>query len=336
MSGVHDLFGRPLRDLRVSVTDRCNMRCDYCMPAEVFGPDHAFVPRAEILTFEEIARVVRAAAELGARKVRLTGGEPLLRRDLPALVRLLAAIRGVEDLALTTNGLLLAAQAEELQQAGLHRVTVSLDALDEGLFRRLTGSSRPVGDVLEGMRAAARSGLGVKVNCVVQRGLNEDEVLPLASLCREEGWVLRFIEFMDVGNHNRWERAAVVSSAVLRDRLEATFGLVPAEPAWRGEVARRYCYADGRGEVGFVSSITEPFCRDCNRARLTADGRLVTCLFAAGGPDLRSLLRDGTDDHALALFMRGIWEGRADRYSELRAALPPGEHAKVEMSYVGG
>jgi cyclic pyranopterin phosphate synthase len=336
MSGVHDLFGRPLRDLRVSVTDRCNMRCDYCMPAEVFGPDHAFVPRAEILTFEEIARVVRAAAALGARKVRLTGGEPLLRRDLPALVRLLAAIRGVEDLALTTNGLLLAAQAEELQQAGLHRVTVSLDALDEGLFRRLTGSSRPVGDVLEGMRAAARSGLGVKVNCVVQRGLNEDEVLPLASLCREEGWVLRFIEFMDVGNHNRWERAAVVSSAVLRDRLEATFGLVPAEPAWRGEVARRYCYADGRGEVGFVSSITEPFCRDCNRARLTADGRLVTCLFAAGGPDLRSLLRDGTDDHALALFMRGIWEGRADRYSELRAALPPGEHAKVEMSYVGG
>jgi GTP 3',8-cyclase len=336
MSGVHDLFGRPLRDLRVSVTDRCNMRCDYCMPAEVFGPDHAFVPRAEILTFEEIARVVRAAAELGARKVRLTGGEPLLRRDLPALVCMLAAIRGVEDLALTTNGLLLAAQAEELQQAGLHRVTVSLDALDEGLFRRLTGSSRPVGNVLEGMRAAARSGLGVKVNCVVQRGLNEDEVLPLASLCREEGWVLRFIEFMDVGNHNRWERAAVVSSAVLRDRLEATFGLVPAEPAWRGEVARRYCYADGRGEVGFVSSITEPFCRDCNRARLTADGRLVTCLFAAGGPDLRSLLRDGTDDHALALFMRGIWEGRADRYSELRAALPPGEHAKVEMSYVGG
>ncbi len=336
MSGVHDLFGRPLRDLRVSVTDRCNMRCDYCMPAEVFGPDHAFVPRAEILTFEEIVRVVRAAAGLGARKVRLTGGEPLLRRDLPALVRLLAEVPGVEDLALTTNGLLLAAQARELQQAGLHRVTVSLDALHEGLFRRLTGSSRRVGDVLEGMKAARRSGLGVKVNCVVQRGVNEDEVLPLASLCREEGWVLRFIEFMDVGNHNCWERAAVVPSAVLRDRLEEAFGLVPAEPACRGEVARRYGYADGRGEVGFVSSITEPFCRDCNRARLTADGRLVTCLFAAGGPDLRGLLRDGTDDHALASFMRGVWEGRSDRYSELRAAFPPGEHSKVEMSYVGG
>ncbi|MEX1110979.1 MAG: GTP 3',8-cyclase MoaA [Chthoniobacterales bacterium] len=336
MSGVRDLFDRPLRDLRVSVTDRCNLRCDYCMPAEVFGPDHAFVPRAGILTFEEIVRVVRAAAALGARKVRLTGGEPLLRRNLPALVRLLAAIRGVEDLALTTNGLLLAGQARELQEAGLHRVTVSLDAWDEGLFRRLTGSSRPVGDVLDGMRAAARSGLGVKVNCVVQRGVNEDEVLPLASLCREEGWVLRFIEFMDVGNHNRWERAAVVPSAVLRDRLQEAFGLVPAEPARRGEVARRYCYADGCGEVGFVSSITEPFCRDCNRARLTADGRLVTCLFAAGGPDLRSLLRDGTDDHALALFMRGVWEGRADRYSELRAALPPGKQSKVEMSYVGG
>jgi cyclic pyranopterin phosphate synthase len=336
MSGVHDLFGRPLRDLRVSVTDRCNMRCDYCMPAEVFGPDHAFLPRAEILTFEEIARVVRAAAGLGARKVRLTGGEPLLRRDLPALVRLLAEVPGVEDLALTTNGLLLAAQARELQQAGLHRVTVSLDALDEGLFRRLTGSSRPVGDVLEGMKAARRSGLGVKVNCVVQSGVNEDEVLPLASLCREEGWVLRFIEFMDVGNHNRWERAAVVPSAVLRDRLEEVFGLVQVEPACRGEVARRYGYADGRGEVGFVSSITEPFCRDCNRARLTADGRLVTCLFAAGGPDLRGLLRDGTDDHALASFLRGVWEGRSDRYSELRAALPPGGRSKVEMSYVGG
>ena len=336
MSGVHDLFGRPLRDLRVSVTDRCNMRCDYCMPAEVFGPDHAFLPRAEILTFEEIARVVRAAAGLGARKVRLTGGEPLLRRDLPALVRLLAEVPGVEDLALTTNGLLLAAQARELQQAGLHRVTVSLDALDEGLFRRLTGSSRPVGDVLEGMKAARRSGLGVKVNCVVQSGVNEDEVLPLASLCREEGWVLRFIEFMDVGNHNRWERAAVVASAVLRDRLEEAFGLVQVEPACRGEVARRYGYADGRGEVGFVSSITEPFCRDCNRARLTADGQLVTCLFAAGGPDLRGLLRDGTDDRALASFLRGVWEGRSDRYSELRAALPPGGRSKVEMSYVGG
>ena len=336
MSGVHDLFGRPLRDLRVSVTDRCNMRCDYCMPAEVFGPDHAFVPRAEILTFEEIVRVVRAAAGLGARKVRLTGGEPLLRRDLPALVRLLAEVPGVEDLALTTNGLLLAAQARELQQAGLHRVTVSLDALHEGLFRRLTGSSRRVGDVLEGMKAARRSGLGVKVNCVVQRGVNEDEVLPLACLCREEGWVLRFIEFMDVGNHNRWERAAVVPSAVLRDRLQEAFGLVQVEPACRGEVARRYGYADGRGEVGFVSSITEPFCRECNRARLTADGQLVTCLFAAGGPDLRGLLRDGTDDHALASFMRGVWEGRSDRYSELRAAFPPGEHSKVEMSYVGG
>ena len=331
-----DALGRPLRDLRVSVTDRCNLRCNYCMPAEIFGADHAFLPRAEILTFEEIARVVRVAAGLGVRKVRLTGGEPLLRRDLPVLVRLLAGIAGLEDIALTTNGLLLAGQAESLRQAGLQRVTVSLDALDDALFRRMTGARQPVLAVLEAMRAAQRSGLGVKVNCVVQRGVNEDEVLPLAALCRREGWVLRFIEFMDVGNHNRWERAAVVPSAVLRDRLHAAFGLTGCDPAWRGEVARRYRYADGSGEVGFVSSVTEPFCRDCNRARLTADGRFVTCLFAADGADVRRLLRSGADDSDLADFVRGIWSGRADRYSELRTEQAGGTVAKVEMSYVGG
>jgi len=336
MSGPVDTLGRPWRDLRVSVTDRCNLRCRYCMPAEIFGAGYAFLPRAEILTFEEIARVVRVAANLGVRKVRLTGGEPLLRRELPLLVRMMAGNPGLEDLALTTNGLLLAAQAEELRQAGLHRVTVSLDALDDGLFRRMTGAPQPVHAVLEAMRVARRTGLGVKVNCVVQRGVNEDEVLPLAESCRREGWVLRFIEFMDVGNHNRWDRAAVVPSAVLRDRLHAAFGLVPAAPAWHGEVARRYRYADGQGEVGFVSSITEPFCRDCNRARLTADGQLVTCLFAACGADVRAVLRSGADDGKLAAFMRGLWEGRADRYSELRAALPSGRRSKVEMSYVGG
>jgi len=336
MSGLRDTLGRPLRDLRVSVTDRCNLRCTYCMPAEVFGPGYAFLPRAEILTFEEIARVVRLMTDLGVRKVRLTGGEPLLRRGLPELVRQLAALKGVEDLALTTNGILLAALAPALREAGLHRVTVSLDALDPEVYRRMSGTSRPVDEVLTGLAAARNVGLGIKINCVVQRARNEDEVLPLARWCREQGYTLRFIEFMDVGNHNAWEQTDVVPAAELRDRLESAFGLVPLDPAWRGEVARRYRYADGRGEVGFVASITEPFCRDCNRARLTADGKLVTCLFAAGGADLRAELRGGADDTALAAFLRGLWEGRADRYSEVRAAARTPPVPKVEMSYVGG
>jgi len=275
-------------------------------------------------------------AGLGLRKVRLTGGEPLLRRELSSLVRQLAGIGAIEDLALTTNGLLLAGQAEELRRAGLQRVTVSLDALDDETFRRMSDTRRPVGDVLVGLAAARGAGLGVKVNCVVQRGVNEDEVLPLARFCRGEGYTLRFIEFMDVGNHNGWQVSGVVPSAVLRDRLDAAFGLIALDPAWRGEVARRYGYADGAGEVGFVSSITEPFCRDCSRARLTADGRLVTCLFAKGGADLRAEIRGGSDDASLAAFVRGVWEGRSDRYSELRAAAGSGVRPKVEMSYVGG
>ena len=336
MNGPVDTLSRPLRDLRVSVTDRCNLRCSYCMPSDVFGPGYAFLPRTEILTFEEITRVVRVMAGLGLRKVRLTGGEPLLRRELSSLVRLLAGIGGIEDLALTTNGLLLAGQAEELQRAGLQRVTVSLDALNDEMFRRMSDTRRPVGEVLEGLAAARRAGLGVKVNCVVQRGVNEDEVLPLARFCRAEGYTLRFIEFMDVGNHNGWQVSGVVPAAVLRDRLDAAFGLTPLDPAWRGEVARRYRYDDGTGEVGFVASITEPFCRDCNRARLTADGKLVTCLFATGGADLRAELRSAADDASLAAFVRGVWEGRSDRYSELRAAARDGARPKVEMSYVGG
>jgi len=331
-----DTLGRPLRDLRISVTDRCNLRCGYCMPADVFGPGHDFLPRAEILTFEEITRAVRVMAGLGLHKVRLTGGEPLLRRGLPALIRQLADVAGVGDLALTTNGMLLAGQAEELRRAGLSRVTVSLDALDDGLFGRLAGTRRPVRQVLDGLAAARRAGLGVKVNCVVQRNLNEEEVLPLARFCRQEGYTLRLIEFMDVGNCNGWTPSAVVPAAELRDRLENAFGLVAVAPATRGEVARRYRYADGTGEVGFIASITAPFCRDCNRARLTADGRLVTCLFAAGGADLRSELRGGAGDAALAAFVRGVWEGRSDRYSELRDAVRDGGRAKVEMSYVGG
>lgn len=331
-----DTLGRPLRDLRISVTDRCNMRCSYCMPAEVFGPDYAFVPREDILTFEEIARLARAAAELGVRKIRLTGGEPLLRRELPVLVRMLACIPGIEDLALTTNGLLLAGFAGELRDAGLQRVTVSLDALDDAIFRRLSGSRRPVGDVLAGMEAAGGCGLPVKVNCVVQRGLNENQIIPLAELCRAEGHTLRFIEYMDVGNHNCWQMSDVVPAAEVRDAIDRKFGLVPVDPTFRGEVARRYRYADGCGEVGFIASITEPFCRDCHRARLTADGKFVTCLFSADGLDLRSVLRSGASDAELVRLIRGVWSTRADRYSELRGARPPAGRPKVEMSYIGG
>lgn len=336
MSAVTDTLGRPLRDLRISVTDRCNMRCTYCMPAEVFGPDYAFVPREEVLTFEEITRLVRIAGDLGVRKVRLTGGEPLLRRELPVLVRMLSALPSVTDLALTTNGLLLGGFAAELRAAGLHRVTVSLDALDDTLFRRMGGSRRPAGDVLEGMEAARRCGLPVKVNCVVRRGLNESEVIPLAELCRSAGYTLRLIEYMDVGNHNRWQRGEVVPAAELHALLHDRFGLVPLDASCRGETARRYRYADGRGEIGLVAAVTEPFCRDCHRARLTADGQFVTCLFATGGTDLRAPLRTGLTDEAILVLLRGIWSGRDDRYSELRGDAPLSGRPKIEMSYVGG
>ena len=333
---VHDRLGRPLHDLRVSVTDRCNFRCPYCMPAAVFGPGHAFLPKPEILSFEEIGRVVRVAVRLGVRKVRLTGGEPLLRRELPVLVRMLSGFDGVRDLALTTNGLLLARHAASLRAAGLHRVTVSLDALDPVLFAAMSGTEQPVGQVLEGIAAAAATGLLVKINCVVQRGVNETEILPLASWCRERGHTLRFIEYMDVGNHNHWEPSRVVPAAELRAILDAAFGILPQSGSVRGEVARRFAYADGLGEVGFVASITEPFCRDCNRARLTADGKIVTCLFASGGTDLRGLLRSGADDAAVAAQLSAVWAGRTDRYSELRDQAASASKPKAEMSYLGG
>ena len=335
MSAVRDVLSRPLRDLRVSVTDRCNFRCPYCMPREVFGQAYRFLPKPEILSFVEIARSVSAMCRLGVRKVRLTGGEPLLRRELPVLVGLLATVDGLQDLALTTNGLLLAPLAQALKDAGLHRVTVSLDALDDGVFRRLSGADRPVADVLQGIGAARTAGLPVKINCVVQRGINEEQILPLAAWCREENHTLRFIEYMDVGNHNRWHVSSVVPVGEIRERLEAAYPLVAVGDAPRGEVARRFRFADGSGEVGFVSSITEPFCRDCNRARLTADGKLVTCLFANGGHDLKSQLRAGASVDDLAGFIESVWKQRKDRYSELRSEGLE-QRGKVEMSYVGG
>lgn len=336
MTGTADMLGRPLRDLRISVTDRCNLRCPYCMPAEVFGPDHAFLQRSGILTFEEIIRVVRLMTELGVRKVRLTGGEPLLRRELPELVRMIRDCRQIEDLALTTNGLLLDKFARGLRDAGLGRVTVSLDAIDDGVFRVMSGSARSVAEVLGGIDAALAAGLAIKINCVVRRGINEDQVLPLAEYARRLGIMVRFIEFMDVGNHNRWHSSSVMPAREVLGILDRAFGVAPLEPSLEGEVAKRYRYLDGGGEVGLVTSITQPFCRDCNRARLTADGKLVTCLFASGGADVRTELRKGVDDVELAAFLLRVWEGRSDRYSELRAASQPSPAPRIEMSYVGG
>jgi cyclic pyranopterin phosphate synthase len=333
---VLDTLGRPMRDLRVSVTDRCNFRCGYCMPREVFGPDHAFLPRAEVLTFEEIARVVAASVALGVRKVRLTGGEPLVRKDLEALVALLAAIDGVEDLTLTTNASLLAAKAAALANAGLHRVTVSLDALDDETFMRMNDVGFPVARVLDGIAAAEAAGLGpVKVNAVIRRGLNEHAIVDLADHFRGTGTTIRFIEYMDVGHSNGWRLDEVVPAQEIVAAIDARWPLERVDPDYRGEVARRYRYRDGAGEIGVISSVSQPFCGDCTRARLSADGRLFTCLFATSGHDVRAVLRSGGDDGTVTDALRAIWTGRSDRYSELRS-LETVELAKVEMSFIGG
>ncbi len=330
-----DRRGRPLRDLRLSVTDRCNFRCTYCMPKERFGRDYPFRPRQELLTFEELTRVARVFASLGARKVRLTGGEPLLRRDLERLVAMLARL-GELDLTLTTNGALLEGKAAALAEAGLHRVTVSLDSLDDAVFRAMNDVDFPVAKVLRGIEAAARCGLTpLKVNVVVKRGVNEAGVVELARYFKGSGHIVRFIEYMDVGHSNGWRMDQVVPSAEIIERIDAELPLEPLEQAYAGEVAQRYRYRDGGGELGVISSVTAPFCGDCSRARLSADGTLFTCLFATGGLDLRALLRGGADDAALAQAVMQAWRARDDRYSELRSAETAGL-PKVEMSYVGG
>lgn len=331
---VLDTLGRSLRDVRISVTDRCNFRCVYCMPKEVFGRDYRFLPRRELLTFEEIERVCRVLVDLGARKLRITGGEPLLRRDLEVLVGRLAAL-GELDLTLTTNGALLAQKVDALARAGLSRVTVSLDSLDDAVFRAMNDVDFPVARVLEGIDAAAAAGLPVKVNAVVKRGLNEDSVLDMARYFRGTGHVLRFIEFMDVGATNGWRMDDVVPAAEIVRTIDAAFPLEPVEPAYRGEVASRYRYRDGAGEIGVIASVTQPFCGDCTRIRLSADGKLYTCLFAVRGHDLRALLRSGAGDAELDRAIRAIWERRADRYSELRTE-ETARLRKVEMSYIGG
>jgi len=328
-----DLLGRPLRDLRVSVIETCNYRCPYCMP-EGLTPEETPLDRARRLTFEQIETAVRAFVALGVRKVRLTGGEPLLRKNLPDLVARLVSIPGVEDLALTTNGSLLAAQAQALRDAGLQRLTISLDALDPEIFRQLSGGRGEVADVLAGAAAAQAAGFAaIKFNCVVQRGINDDQVLPLVERFRGKGHVLRFIEYMDVGTCNGWRLDRVVPSAELRDRIGARWPLRALSPTYRGEVASRYAFADGRGEVGFVSSISEPFCGDCHRARLSADGQLYTCLFASQGSDLHEALATG--EQALRERVAAIWSLRGDRYSELRTAAT-NDRKKIEMYFIGG
>lgn len=334
-SVLADQRQRPLRDLRISVIDRCNFRCPYCMPVERFGGPSAFMPRGDWLAPADIERIARVFVGLGVSKLRLTGGEPLLRADLPEIIERLARIAGVEDLALTSNGALLSRQAEALRRAGLQRLTISLDALDAAIFKRMSGGQGDVAEVLEGVAAAERAGFSrLKFNCVVQRGINEDEVLALVERFRGTPHVLRFVEYMDVGTCNRWSRADVVASAELLARIGARWPLQAVGRAQRGEVAERYRFDDGRGEVGFISSVSAPFCSDCTRARLSADGELFTCLFAARGLPLRPLLAG--DDAGLGEAIAGRWRARSDRYSELRAEREREAAGRIEMFRMGG
>lgn len=330
-----DTLNRPLRDLRISVTDRCNFRCVYCMPKEIFGPGYQYLHRDQILTFEEIERLARLFASHGVRKIRLTGGEPLVRRDLHLLISMLSKIPGL-DLTLTTNGALLTKQASALKEAGLKRVTVSLDSLDNGIFKAMNDVDFAVENVLEGMAAAADAGLGpIKVNMVVKRGLNDSSVLPMARFFREKGYILRFIEYMDVGHSNGWRTDEVVPAAEIIKMIHAEMPVEPLDPNYRGEVAERWRYKDGSGEIGVIASVTQAFCSTCNRVRLSAEGKLYTCLFAIKGRDFRDLIRGGATDEEVLQEIARVWGGRDDRYSELRSentsTLP-----KVEMSHIGG
>ena len=331
-----DTLARPLHDLRISVTDRCNFRCRYCMPREIFGPGFSYLPKADILTFEEITRLAKIFARLGLRKIRLTGGEPLLRRNLDRLVAGLAAIDGLEDITLTTNGSRLVEEAAALRAAGLRRLTVSLDSLDEETFRAMNDADFPVHRVLRGIDAALAVGFTpIKINAVVKRGVNDDGIVALARHFRGSQFVVRFIEYMDVGNTNGWRLDDVVPASEILERISAGMPLEPLPAQYRGEVARRFRHQDGGGEIGVITSVTQPFCSDCTRARLSADGRLYTCLFAADGCDLRTPLRSGESDENIATLIRKIWSARGDHYSEIRSAATIAK-PKVEMARIGG
>ncbi|MDM5195758.1 GTP 3',8-cyclase MoaA [Bacillus hominis] len=333
---VKDFFGRPLQDLRISVIDRCNLRCTYCMPAEVFGPDYAFLKEEFLLTFDEIERLAKVFVSIGVRKIRLTGGEPLLRKDLTKLIERLVKIDGLVDIGLTTNAIHLTKQAKALKEAGLHRVNVSLDAIDDNVFRAINGRNMNTKPVLKGIIAAKEAGLEVKVNMVVKKGMNDHQVLPVAAYFKEQGISLRFIEFMDVGSTNGWNFDQVITKRELIDMIQEVYPIEPAEAHYFGEVAKRYRYVGTNVEVGFITSVSESFCSSCTRARISADGKFYTCLFATEGMDLRKLLGENLSDNELLKAIQDIWENRKDRYSDERTEESAKNRPKIEMSYIGG
>ncbi|WP_251554345.1 GTP 3',8-cyclase MoaA [Neobacillus muris] len=333
---IRDSLNRPLRDLRISVIDRCNFRCQYCMPSDQFGPDFEFLPRSALLTYEEIERLAKIFIHLGVKKIRLTGGEPLLRKDLPVLIEKLSKLEGLSDLGLTTNGVLLPKQAEKLKLAGLKRVNVSLDSLNDDLFGKINGRGVGTGPVLEGIEAAKQAGLGVKVNMVVKKGLNDSEVVPMAAFCKEKGLELRYIEYMDVGSTNGWKMDDVVTKKQIFEMLKDHFELEPVDPAYFGEVAKHYRYKGTNVKVGFITSVSESFCSSCTRSRLSANGQLFTCLFNGNGHDIRNFMRNGASDEEVSQRIVNIWNNRADRYSDERTDEMNKNRKKIEMSYIGG
>ncbi|MEW8971924.1 GTP 3',8-cyclase MoaA [Mesobacillus jeotgali] len=333
---IKDQLNRPLRDLRISVIDRCNFRCQYCMPAEIFGPDFKFLPKSELLSYEEIERVAKLFIELGVEKIRLTGGEPLMRKDLPILVRMLNEIKGLKDIALTTNGVMLPKYAEELHAAGLKRVNISLDSLKDELFGEINGRNVGVGPVLKGIEAAKEAGLGVKINMVVKKGLNDTEILPMAEFCKKEGLELRYIEYMDVGSTNGWKMDDVITKKQIHDLLIQQYELEPVDPEYFGEVAKKYRYKGTDINVGFISSVSESFCSSCTRSRLSANGQIFTCLFNGNGHDIRDFMRAGATDDELRARIADVWNHRTDRYSDERTAETVANRKKIEMSYIGG
>ncbi|RAZ68319.1 GTP 3',8-cyclase MoaA [Planococcus maitriensis] len=333
---LKDQLGRPIRDLRISVTDRCNFRCSYCMPKEVFGDDYAFLPKQELLSFEEIHRLTKVFVSMGVKKIRLTGGEPLMRRGLPELVKKIFSVEGVEDVGLTTNGLFLKQQGPALYEAGLRRLNISLDALDAELFGKLNGRGVSPAPILENIDFAKELGFEIKVNMVVQKGVNEQEILPMAAYFKNKGITLRFIEFMDVGNDNGWSFKKVVTKKEILSLLQSEYILEPVEEDYYGEVAKRYRYSGSDEQVGFITSVSESFCSSCTRARLSSDGKFYTCLFAVKGYDIRELIRSGMDDEELLEAISGVWKGRSDRYSDERTEQTAKSRKKIGMSYIGG
>jgi GTP 3',8-cyclase len=333
---INDKFNRPLRDLRISVIDRCNFRCQYCMPADQFGDDFEFLPKSALLSYEEIDRLARIFISLGVEKIRLTGGEPLLRRDMPTLVQKLSSISGLKDIALTTNGVLLPKLAVSLKEAGLKRVNVSLDTLNDELFGKINGRGVGTKPVLDGIEAAQKAGLGVKINMVVKKGLNDSEIIPMADFCKNNGFELRFIEYMDVGSSNGWKMDDVITKKQIYEMLKEHYQIDALDPAYFGEVAKLYNYKDTDVNVGFISSVSESFCGSCTRARLSANGQIFTCLFNGNGHDIRNFMRNGATDAELRERITNIWNGRDDRYSDERNAETAKNRKKIEMSYIGG